>query len=302
MQHASDSANPWHAGPFKGAARGLLFGVMYEDPSLEINAFAPASRVFCIASAGCTARALSARGHEVTAVDINPQQILYSEARAAGAPMREGVAERFLSRARALFPIVGWSDAWLREFLSLRDPSEQLHYWHSKLNTKRYRAAVDTFLSASLLRLVYRNPFLTSLPRPFGPAIRARLERTWKNHSNDSNPYAWRLLLGETRSVPQPATHAIRFACEDVATYLENCKPATFDAFSLSNIADGASPFYVRRLCRAVRRAATPGAVVVTRSFAEASTAVYKNFAARDRSMIWGSVHVVEARDLCSTF
>lgn len=274
---------------------------MHEDPAIEIEFFAPFSRVFCIASAGCTARALAAAGHDVTAVDINPQQILYAQARAAGAPMQEGAAERLLSRVRALFPVLGWSEARRREFLSMPDPSEQLHYWHCRLDTKRWRTAVDTVLSASLLGLVYRSPFVTCLPQRFGSAVRARLERTWRNHPNDSNPYAWRFFLGETRPVLETPAPTIRFACEDAATYLERCKPASFDAFSLSNIADGAPSLYVRRLYKAIERAARPGAVVVTRSFAEPDRPA-KNLAARDRSMLWGAVHVIEVRTVCSTF
>ena len=303
MQQALDlPVTPWHAGPFRGRTPGLLFGAMYEDSAIELEAFAPFSRVFCIASAGCIARALSAARHDVTAVDINPHQILYAQARAAGEPMREGAAERLLSRGRTLFPLLGWTETRRRNFLSMRDPSEQLHYWQRTLNTKRWRIAVDTVLSGLLLGLVYTSPFVGSLPRHFGSAVRARLERTWRNHSNDSNPYAWRLLLGETLPTPEPPTPAIRFACADAATYLEVCKPASFDAFSLSNIADGAPVSYVQRLCGAIKRAATPGAVVVARSFAEPPTALNNNIAARDRSMLWATVHVTRAGDLCSTF
>lgn len=302
MQQPPDSmANPWHAGPFRGRG-GLLFGAMHEDPMIEIATFAHFSRVFCIASAGCTARALSSVGHDVTAVDVNPQQIRYAQARAAGAPMREGAAERLLSRARVLFPLLGWTEAQRRKFLSMNDPSEQLHYWQDNLNTRRWRMAVDTVLSRSLLGLAYRGPFAGCLPRHFGSAIRARLERTWRNHPNNSNPYAWRFLLGETPSVSEPPTGAIRFACEDAATYLEDCRAGSFDAFSLSNIVDGAPACYVRRLCGAIERAARPGAVVVMRSFAEPNKAMNKNLAARDRSMIWGTVQVIGVNNLCSTF
>ena len=303
MQQPRDvSASPWRSGPFRRHTRGLMFGLMYEDPAIEIEVFAPFSRVFCIASAGCTARALSAAGFDVTAVDVNPQQILYAKARAAGAPMCKGMAERLLSRVRALFPALGWTESLRREFLSMRDPSEQLHYWRQKFNTKAWRIAVDTAFSKSFLGVVYRSPFVACLPWHFGSAVRARLERTWSNHSNNSNPYAWRFLLGKAPPVLEPPVGTIRFACEDAATYLEHCKPASFDAFSLSNIADGAPSCYVRRLCRAVEHAARPGAIVVTRSFAEPDSAIPANLAARDRSMIWGTLHVTEASDLCSTF
>src|SRR5437870_13343172 len=105
MSHTLDCpATPWQAGTFSGAFHGrvpqLLFGTMYEDPQIELQAFAPQCRVFCIAGAGSTARALAANGHHVTAVDINPEQIAYAESRAAGGPVCEGAAERLLSRGR----------------------------------------------------------------------------------------------------------------------------------------------------------------------------------------------------------
>ena len=279
---------------------------MYEDPAIELEAFAPYSRVFCIASAGCTARTLSAAGHNVTAIDINPRQILYAKARAAGAPIREAAAERLLSRARTLLPLLSWTESRRREFLSLRDPSDQLRYWHRTLDSNRWRAAIDTLLSASLLRLAYASPFLTALPRDFGAHVRARLARTWANHANHSNPYAWRLLLGEVSGdapfAAEPPTPPIQFVCADAVAYLEASDAASFDAFSLSNIADGAPPSYVQRLYSAVKHAAAPDASIVIRSFAEPTTAAENNRAARDRSLLWGVVNVIPAGDLCSTF
>ncbi len=248
--------------------------------------------MFCIAAAGCTARALSAAGHDVTAVDINPEQVQYAQARAAGAPMREGTVERMLSRGRALLPLLGWTERRRLAFLSLDNPVEQIQYWRQTLDSLRWRAAIDTLLSASLLRLVYAGPFLAFLPRHFGADVRARLQRGWANHANRSNPYAWRLLLGESRSASEPPApairFAIRFACADAAAYLESCGAASFDAFSLS---------YLQRLFSAVKHAAAPGAVVVTRSFAEPATDEH-NLAARDRSLLWGSVNVHRTGEL----
>jgi S-adenosylmethionine:diacylglycerol 3-amino-3-carboxypropyl transferase len=300
-------ATPWQAGCFRGRTPELLFGTMHEDPAVELNAFAPFSRVFCIASAGCTARALAAAGHDVTAVDINPRQILYAQARAGGAPAREGTAERLLSRARTLFPLLGWTESRRRRFLLMHNPSEQLQYWKSRLDTRRWRIAVDTFLSAWVLGFVYASPFVAFLPRNFGAVVRTRLERTWANHPNDSNPYAWRLFLGtadfdrvKAAAEPPPAP-AIRFVCADAATYLDACEPASFDAFSLSNIIDGAPGSYRQHLCRSIKRAAAPGAIVITRSLAEPPSAI-DNLAARDRSFLWGTVHATRSGDLCSTF
>jgi hypothetical protein len=95
---------------------------------------------------------------------------------------------------------------------------------------------------------------------------------------------------------------ALQFVCADAATYLESSAAASFDAFTLSNITDGASPSYVQRLHRAVKHAAAPGALAVTRSFAEPASAE-GNRAARDQSLLWGSVEVQKTGDLnlCST-
>ena len=274
---------------------------MYEDPAIELEAFAPFSRVFCIAAAGCTARALSAAGHDVTAVDINPWQILYARTRAAGGAAREGAAERLLARARRLLPLLGWTENRRREILSLRDPAEQLHYWRRTLDSLRWRVALDALLSASLLRFAYASPFTASLPRHLGAHVRARLERAWASHANRSNPYAWRLLLGETQ-------------------FGRSRRP--YDSFRVrrrSRLPGGVAGRELRRvlaiqyrrrrailLCqrlyRAVQHAAAPGAMVVARSFAEPTNRAENNRAARDRSLLWGAVNVSQAGDSCSTF
>lgn len=293
MPHTLDRpATPWQAGAFHGRAPQLLFGTMYEDPHIELQAFAPQARVFCIAGAGSTARALAANGHDVTAVDINPEQVAYAEARAAGGPACEGAAERLLSRGRGLLTLAGWTESRRREFLSLDDVAAQSEYWHQTLDSGLFRAGVDTLLSHWLLRLVYASPFVASLPKGFGAIVRARLARGWATHPNRTNPYAWHLLLGEEQADPATAKSVIHFACADAAAYLESCSPASFDAFSVSNILDGAPPSYIERLHAAVRHAAAPGAVVVTRSFTEPTVADECNWTAHDRSLLWGVVDV----------
>ena len=270
----------------------VLFGRMYEDASIEWNAFRPGGRIFCIASAGCTAIRLAPR-HAVVAVDINRAQLAYAKRRFAGDPGSRGVAERVMGLARPLALAVGWSPSRLRAFLELDDAAQQTAYWHRHLDTRRFRAGFDGLLSLTALRAVYALPFLDFLPPRLGAALRQRMERCFARHPNAANPYARALLLGElSDEPPAPEANAIRSVHADAAAYLESQATGTFDGFTLSNILDGADAAYAPRLTAAVKRAAAPGAVSVLRSFREPAVALPTNHAADDRSMLWGVVDV----------
>jgi S-adenosylmethionine:diacylglycerol 3-amino-3-carboxypropyl transferase len=294
------TATPWDSGRFD-ARRGtqkLLFGRMYEDAAIELDAFTPGIRVFCIASAGCTAIQLAER-HEVTAVDVNPVQLAYAKARVAGAPMRTGAAERIVGLGRTLLAPLGWHRPTLAAFLALEQPAEQATFWERRLNTRGFRMATDLLFSVDRLRVVYAPQFLACLPQRFGHVMRARLARCFATHPNRSNVYARALLLGERSSrPPTPSAAAIRFECADAAAYLERCPPASFAGFTLSNILDGAPNAYRARLFAAVRRTATSDAVVVLRSFGEPPASTATNRAARDRSILWGVVDVKPVAEL----
>jgi hypothetical protein len=180
----------------------------------------------------------------------------------------------------------------LREFCALEDGRTQLDFWRARLDTRRLRVGLALLLSPLSLRLAYSSPLVASLPTAFGAVVRRRLERGFALHANRQNPYARFLLLGEDgQPEPQPRID-LTLACADAASYLEHAAPASFDGFALSNVLDGTSASYRRRLFGAVRRAAAPGAVVVLRSFDDPATTEDASWAARDRSLLWGSVRV----------
>ena len=261
---------------------------MHEDATIEVAAFERRGRLFCIASAGCTAIEL-ARSHDVVAVDINPVQIAYASRRLSGGRTSRGVAERMTDLARTFAPAVGWRRSRVRAFLGLEDPAEQTAFWRRHLDTVRFRAAMDALLSRFALGVVYANPFLRGLPARFGRVMRRRLERGFARHPNRTNPYAHALLLGEHPNGHAAApARAIRLVESDAAVFLEREPPGSFDGFALSNIEDGADDAYRRRLRTAVRRAAAPGAVAVLRSISEPRDARSGNLAGEDRSMLWG--------------
>lgn len=272
----------------------LLFGYMNEDWRIETAVFPPGGRIFCIASAGCTALALAARGFRVTAVDINPAQVAYARARAAGAPPRQGVIDRRLAWAPRVIPWLGGGTRELQRFLELSSAEEQTAFWRRRLDTRRLRAFLRVALHPRLLQLSTSGELLDSLPPRFDRVIRERLERTWAHHPNRENPYIWRFLLG--RDAPaadhdRPPSEIV-FVCADAAAYLDSGPPARFDGFTLSNIVEAAPAAYAERLLAAVRRAAAPGALAIVRSLKESGGAEAKAWAARDRSPLWGAVEI----------
>jgi S-adenosylmethionine:diacylglycerol 3-amino-3-carboxypropyl transferase len=294
------ATTPWERGRFdsRRGPRRILFGRMYEDASIERRAFQGKGRIFCIASAGCTALALAPE-HEVVAVDINPIQLAYAERRCAGAPLERGTAERVMDLGRGVAPLLGWTRPRLEQFLALHSTEAQLTLWRSRLDTRRFRAAFDGLLSISALRFVYGRHFLDFLPRRLGQVFRGRMERCFARHPNAQNPYARALFLGELTAEPLPArASAIRLIHSDAAAYLEQAPAGSFEGFTLSNILDGADAAFRDRLFAAVRRAAAPGAVAVLRSFAEPPADLSTNQAADDRSMLWGEVLVRPAASL----
>ena len=281
----------WHRGRLdrRAGPPELLFGRMYEDSSLELQAFKPGGRVFCIASAGCTAFDLAARGDDVTAVDINPVQVEYVRRRSWGEPPEQGKVDRGLGRLRRLAPALGWTSDVLEHFCSLAEPETQLEFWRRRLDTRRLRIALAAAFSTLRLRSIYAAPFLAVLPDRFDRVLRLRFERGFGRHPNASNPHAAGLLLDRPRSTI-PA--AVTLETADAAEFLEGCPRGSFAAFSLSNILDGTDDRYAERLFAAVRRAAAPGAVGILRSFGEPANEHQARRAADDRAFIWGSITV----------
>ncbi len=297
---AVDAGTPWARGRLdeRGGPARVLFGRMYEDTAIEAGAFAADARVFCIASAGCTAIAL-APGRSVVAVDVNPVQLAYAARRLRGEPAVHGLVERGMSGARAAAVMAGWRPAALAEFLAMDNPVAQTAVWRERLDTRRFRLGFDSLMSLAALRAVYADKLLSFLPPHLGAVLRGRLARGFALHPNCRNPYAQALFAGALpQGEPPPAADNVQLVHADAAAFLEGAAAGSFDAFSLSNILDGAATGYRQRLFAAVRHAAAPGAQVVVRSFAEPPASRTSNRAADDRAMLWGIVDVRPAETL----
>ncbi|MBB4944542.1 SAM-dependent methyltransferase [Kitasatospora gansuensis] len=297
------TGTPWSAGSLLAGPTGqprLLFGRMYEDPAVELAAFPSGARVLCIASAGDTAAALAAAGHEVTALDLNPAQLAYARARLeGGAPALTGTAERLTAAGRrtagTLLP--AWRPDALERFLRLDDPAEQRRHWDSVLNGPGLRLLAGAGLRpAGALAAALRPGFRCVVPRSFDTVLLHRIARTVSRHPNAANDWAWRLLLGRERpgaaTVLDTGGNAVRLVFGEVVEHLERSAADSYDAVTLSNVLDGPGPAFARRLRAAVEHAVRPGGTAVLRSLREPGPAG-PGQAAEDRSMIWGSVRVV---------
>lgn len=291
----------WKAGRLDAnkGSKQLLFGRMYEDPSIELNVFNKKGRIMCIASAGCTAMKLAPFHTEVVAVDINPLQISYAQQRFNGDIGYKGKAEQIMGMMRFFSPLVGWWHSNLKEFVELDSTEEQIYYWNKYLNTIRFRKIFDFAFSRTVLSKFYAAHLLNLLPDKLGEVMRYRMERCFSQHSNKYNPYVKTLLLGDlsVEQVPQEAKK-IQLIHSDALSYLENVPPNSFNGFTLSNILDGADAIYQQNLFTAIKKAAAPDAEVILRSFNNIMLDSKQNRASEDRSMLWGSILVSPAADL----
>jgi len=271
----------------------LLFGRMFEDEALELAEVPRHARVFAIASAGCTALALARRGHEVLAVDVNPEQVAYVRRRLAGGPLEAGQVDLNLRRLREFSRWAGLSPSAWDEFLNARRCDEQLDLWR----TKFLRGPRHWFLRAALskvcLRLFYPACFVACLPERCAEVFLGRIERTLARIPNRSNPWMQRLWgAPEMPAASTPMTGRVSLACADAAEFLEAQPRGSFQAFTLSNVLDGAGPDYAARLWAAIRNAAAPGAVAILRSLGQPQDELARIRAARERSALWGGVYV----------
>ena len=241
-------STPWQFGRFDGShgESRLMFRRMFEDWSVELAAFRNQRRVACIASGGCTAITLANHGHEVTAIDINAAQIDHVRARLAGNKESDSDSERVLRVRRMLLRCLGVSRRTIHDSLSCSEADRQLELWNRIWSRRTAHAARIAFHPA-VLRMVYATRFVRALPKRFDQVLARRLRRGLAVHPNRDNPFVWQMFDGTRPAHLDPmispaATIALMHA--DIVEFLNRKQPASFDAFSLSNILDGCTEPY----------------------------------------------------------
>ena len=278
------SRRPWH-------------GRMLEDAAIEMSTFRPGARVFAIASAGCTAMSLARRGDRVTAVDVHPGQIELARRRIAGSPVARSRTELWLEEGRRQLVPAVWRPDDVATFLRMVDTHAQVRFWRERLSTRRFHAVVRAAIGRPRAAGERAGFPVGRSPDRLWERIIGRLETCIARHPNRWNPFLWWLLVGEdapgTRTARPIAGTPIRLEVGEACHWLETHPDDRFDGFTLSNLLDGAPRAYRRRLIEAVRRTASPDAVVILRSLDVPPDPCAAWLAARDRSGIWGSVEIV---------
>lgn len=276
----------------------LLHGWDIEDEQIELALLPPGSRVLAAASAGELIAHLAAAGHSVVAVTANREQLEYARRRSAGGPFEVGSAERVLDVGRTLIRAASpaWQRRRVRSLLTDASPRRVQHQWRQRFDNRTFRSVLHaTMAPAGMLAAAIQRDFSTVLPAHFTDTVRARIDVRLGMHPSPGNRFAWRLLAGEDPpgyAPPVAPDGAIEFALSDALSHLESAAPASYDAVTLSNVADGTRADVVERLGRAARRAVVPGGPIIVRSFAPTADARASALADEDRSLIWGGIHV----------
>ncbi|MFC7432315.1 MULTISPECIES: SAM-dependent methyltransferase [unclassified Agrococcus] len=276
----------------------LLHGWDIEDEQIELALLAPGSRVLAAAGAGELVAHLAAAGHEVVAVTANREQLEYARRRSSGGAFESGSAERVLEAGRSLIRAASpaWQRRRVRSLLSDASPQRVQQQWRKAFDNRTFRSVLHaTMAPAGMLAAAVQRDFSTALPAHFTDTVRGRIDARLGMHPSPGNRFAWRLLAGEDPpgyAPPVAPEGSIAFVLADALSHLEAVGAASYDAVTLSNVADGTRADLVERLGRAARRATVPGGPIVVRSFAASADARASALADEDRSLIWGGIHV----------
>ena len=119
----------------------------------------PARRIFCIASAGCTAMALATR-HRGHRRRHQSGAAPYAEAARRRRPEAASVPPSASSASAAGASAFGWRRRTLASFLALEHPVDQMAFWNRHLNSAAFGWPVETLLSvaSAALRLCLAFP------------------------------------------------------------------------------------------------------------------------------------------------
>lgn len=186
----------------------------------------------------------------------------------------QGAVEKWLQLASKLISMTG--RAKIDRLFSFDELEHQKLFVEKKWNSRIWQAIVAFALNPLFARFVIKDPGLYAHIDPqisVGNYIYSRLERSLKRFLAKENILVSLILQGkvykeglspylneEGFDVIKKRLHRLKLINGNVINYLEKAPDASIDCFSLSDIASYMSQDDFHRMCRALYRAAKPGA------------------------------------------
>ncbi|MHA3772524.1 DUF3419 family protein [Verrucomicrobiota bacterium sgz303538] len=192
-----------------------------------------------------------------------------------------GVVEQNLAKAMRLFFWAIRSRRQVTAFLQISDREEQKARFQSDWAGRRWHAIFALAFHPWLLSLVYGPAVVRRLPSNAAQSVRANLETALTQSPARDNGYLWQTFLQSYPAESEPARpvylqaeafeqirarlDSLHLHCADVSEWLAQQASQSIDFFALSNILEMVPPEFAEGLAKNLIRAASPGAVVVTR-------------------------------------
>jgi S-adenosylmethionine-diacylglycerol 3-amino-3-carboxypropyl transferase len=316
---------------FAFAFRGLVYAQIWEDPVVDMEALAitPDCHVVTIASGGCNVLSyLTANPGRITAVDLNTAHVALNRLKLTAAERLPGYGQfrRFFGDADCRENIEAY-DRHIRPHLD----EVSRRYWEGRDLVGRRRIGMFrrwlTEQPASLFGLGIPPAQYTALAggSDMASVLRARLERLACGHALHQNYFAWQAFgrgYAKDAEAPLPpylqaGNHAVvaeRAERVDVVhanmtDWLGTQPDGSLDRYILLDAQDWMTDAQLTALWTEITRTARPGARVLFRTAAEPSLLPGRvpdmlldrwdyraessiDFTARDRSAIYGGVHL----------
>ncbi len=194
-----------------------------------------------------------------------------------------GLIDRRMTQMMALFHRFVQSPKTTDALLNAPSLEQQRQVYDSRWKKGILRLVFRLALSRPALRLVYGPEFVRLAPANLGAIAFNRLEQVFTQIAARNNPYIWQAFVGSyteqavTRNalplylLPAnlPAVRAglerTEFAVSDMTQVLQNCEPGSVHFVALSNILEGMSASYGRKLLTALTHAMHPAGAAVLR-------------------------------------
>lgn len=194
----------------------------------------------------------------------------------------QGATEQFLSRFSPVLHLLRPNK--LYRLFNINDLEEQRSFIKRDWDTFLWRKSFDLALNPFFSKVVLSDPGLYAhnigTKIKAGPYIYDRMNNCLNKYLAQENPLISLIFKGRVGNralppylqeamVPKIKSRLDRLTVEtsDIATYLENAPPNSFDCYSLSDVASYITYEQFLRLLNGIRRTARPGARISMRQF-----------------------------------